>query len=88
MEVCNEDGIHGFKEKYETDGSNEIFAELGISMNTLLVEMSTHIAKSLDCRGVVRIDWRYDGKKFYFLEINTIPGFTQSSFIPKMWKKA
>ena len=50
--------------------------------------MSIFITSALKCRGVVRIDWRYDGKDFYFLEVNTIPGFTSASFIPKMWKKA
>lgn len=41
----------------------------------------------LHCRGVVRIDYRYDGKDIYFLEVNTIPGFTNASLVPKMWKK-
>ena len=41
----------------------------------------------LHCRGVVRIDYRYDGNDIYFLEVNTIPGFTSASLIPKMWKK-
>lgn len=34
------------------------------------------------------MDYRYDGKDIYFLEVNTIPGFTNGSLIPKMWKKA
>lgn len=41
----------------------------------------------LHCRGVVRIDYRYDGEDIYFLEVNTIPGFTSASLVPKMWKK-
>jgi D-alanine-D-alanine ligase-like ATP-grasp enzyme len=36
----------------------------------------------------VRIDWRYDGHDLYFLEVNTIPGFTSGSLVPKMWRKA
>jgi D-alanine-D-alanine ligase-like ATP-grasp enzyme len=36
----------------------------------------------------MRIDWRYDGHDLYFLEVNTIPGFTSGSLVPKMWKKA
>jgi D-alanine-D-alanine ligase len=34
------------------------------------------------------MDWRYDGKDIYFLEVNTIPGFSTASLVPKMWKKA
>jgi D-alanine-D-alanine ligase-like ATP-grasp enzyme len=36
----------------------------------------------------VRIDYRYDGENIYFLEVNTIPGFTEASLVPKMWKQA
>ncbi len=77
-----------YSEKYESDGSNEVFAELREDEQSQLEEMSTLIASAITCRGVIRIDWRYDGKDFYFLEVNTIPGFTSGSFIPKMWKKA
>jgi D-alanine-D-alanine ligase len=77
-----------YHEKYESDGSNEIFAELDEKLTIKLEHTSTLIASVLDCSGVVRIDWRYDGKDIYFLEVNTIPGFTVASFIPKMWKKA
>ena len=39
----------------------------------------------LNCRGMVRIDYflQKDTGKFYFVEINTIPGQTGTSFIPQ-----
>lgn len=39
----------------------------------------------LNCRGVVRIDFILSGNEegFYFIEINTIPGQTGTSFIPQ-----
>jgi D-alanine-D-alanine ligase len=39
----------------------------------------------LNCRGVVRIDFILTGdeEQFYFIEINTIPGQTATSFIPQ-----
>lgn len=39
----------------------------------------------LNCRGVVRIDFILSGDEgdFYFIEINTIPGQTATSFIPQ-----
>jgi D-alanine-D-alanine ligase len=39
----------------------------------------------LNCRGVVRIDFILSGDEegFYFIEINTIPGQTGTSFIPQ-----
>lgn len=39
----------------------------------------------LNCRGVVRIDYflEHETGNFYFIEINTIPGQTATSFIPQ-----
>ena len=89
MEIVTSDGkLFDYAEKYESDGSNEIFADLSEALQNELKYSSTLIASALDCQWVVRIDWRYDGKHIYFLEVNTIPGFTSGSFVPKMWKKA
>ncbi len=77
-----------YSEKYETDGSNEVFLEWEEELQKILSEKSTRIAEYIGTKWVVRIDWRYDGKDIYFLEVNTIPGFTSGSLVPKMWKKA
>lgn len=77
-----------YAEKYETDGSNEVFTDIESILLSDLEEMSRRIYEFLGCRGIVRIDYRYDGQELYFLEVNTIPGFTAGSLVPKMWKKA
>ncbi len=88
-EICTEGNVlFDYREKYETDGYNEVFSDVPKDIREPLEYMSILIAETLDIRWVVRIDYRYDGKNFYFLEVNTIPGFTSWSFIPKMWKKA
>jgi D-alanine-D-alanine ligase len=48
-------------------------------------EIATAIYAKLNCRGVVRIDFILVGDEgdFYFIEINTIPGQTVTSFIPQ-----
>ena len=88
-EIITQDGVlFDYSEKYETDGYNEVFADLPDALRNSLEHQSTLIASALTCRGIVRIDWRYDGSDLYFLEVNTIPGFTSGSLVPKMWKKA
>lgn len=77
-----------YNEKYETDGSNEIFMTNEQDLQDRLSSESLRICEFLWTWWVVRIDWRYDGKDLYFLEVNTIPGFTGASLVPKMWKKA
>ncbi|MBX9809290.1 ATP-grasp domain-containing protein [Candidatus Gracilibacteria bacterium] len=76
-----------YEEKYESDGSNEVFSDIESALENELISTSTRIYDFLGCRGVVRIDYRYDSKNIYFLEVNTIPGFTSGSLVPKMWKK-
>lgn len=42
----------------------------------------------LECEGMARVDLFLDKEsgKFYFNEVNTIPGFTSISMYPKMWE--
>ena len=48
-------------------------------------QIATDVYQRLNCRGVVRIDFILTGDEtdFYFIEINTIPGQTATSFIPQ-----
>ena len=50
-----------------------------------VVRVATSVYEKLNCRGVVRIDFILgpDESDFYFIEINTIPGQTATSFIPQ-----
>lgn len=89
IEIKNlKESFFDFAEKYETDGSNEVFLEWEDILQKKLSEESKKIAKLLHCTGVVRIDYLYMNNELYFLEVNTIPWFTSGSLVPKMWKKA
>ncbi|PTS95542.1 D-alanine--D-alanine ligase [Pedobacter sp. HMWF019] len=48
-------------------------------------KIAADVYRKLNCRGVVRIDFilKGDESDFYFIEINTIPGQTATSFIPQ-----
>ncbi|MNY58230.1 Vancomycin/teicoplanin A-type resistance protein VanA [compost metagenome] len=50
-----------------------------------VTEIVKNVYLKLNCRGVVRIDFilNEDEGDFYFIEINTIPGQTGTSFIPQ-----
>jgi D-alanine-D-alanine ligase len=50
-----------------------------------VAEIVTAVYQKMNCRGVVRIDFILSGDEgdFYFIEINTIPGQTGTSFIPQ-----
>lgn len=88
IEIVAKTDFFDYQEKYESDGSNEVFTELPDNLRTALEKQTRNIYDFLGCRGVVRMDYRYDGTDLYFLEVNTIPGFTNASLVPKMWRKA
>ena len=48
----------------------------------------TRCALRLGCSGVVRIDYIAAEDGPYFLEVNTIPGRTSASLVPKMVRTA
>ena len=81
--------LFDWQEKYESDGTNEIFPEnMDSELEKRLQDISKHIYTQLGCAGVARIDYRVRGNDIFFLEVNTFPGATTASFIPKMWQKS
>lgn len=77
--------FYNFEAKYRDDHTEYLF-ETGLSPATLdrASEMSARVYKALGCRHLGRIDWMVDGaERLWFLEVNTIPGFTSHSLVPK-----
>ena len=57
---------------------------IGRQTEKLLSSYSLKLHKSIDCRGYSRSDFRMkDDGSIHFLEINTLPGFTDTSLFPK-----
>ncbi len=46
--------------------------------------ISRLLYEKLNCKGVVRFDYIFNGNDFYFLEVNTVPGLTEASIVPNM----
>ncbi len=52
-------------------------------------DLALQAHRVLGCRGFSRVDMLLDGNgEFYLLEVNTIPGFTEKSLLPKAAKAA
>ena len=66
--------------------SNEITpAEVDDEIASLIQQTSAKLYDLLNCRGIVRFDYIYSTelKKLYFLEVNTVPGQSAESIVPK-----
>jgi len=80
-----------YKAKYEVGGSDEICpAKIPDDIRKRTQELSIKIFKAIGCKDLVRVDFIWDTKnnKLYFLELNTIPGMTKISLVPKAVKAA
>ncbi|NIQ12567.1 MAG: D-alanine--D-alanine ligase, partial [Gammaproteobacteria bacterium] len=48
-----------------------------------LQECSVNTCRAMSCRGAVRVDFMVREREFFCLEVNTIPGMTETSLLPK-----
>ncbi len=78
-------GFYDYENKY-TDGKTEHLCPAPLDHNEYeaVMQMALTAHRALGCRGLSRSDFRYDGKNFYILEINTQPGMTSLSLSPEI----
>lgn len=85
-EVIPSNEFFDFEAKYTPGSTKEITpGEMNDEEYARVHQVVKDIYKKLNCRGVVRIDYflEHGTGNFYFIEINTIPGQTATSFIPQ-----
>ena len=73
-----------FASKYDDGGAQEIVVELDKELNEKVEKMALATYKALKCEVYSRVDMivTSDGTP-YILEVNTLPGMTKNSLIPK-----
>ena len=80
--------FYDYQAKYNPNSKTEHIIPINISesqyLNVTNIALKAH--KLLKCRGVSRSDFRFNGNKFYLLEINTQPGMTSLSLVPEIAK--
>jgi D-alanine-D-alanine ligase len=83
-EVISKNEFFDFEAKYTRGMADEITpARITPELSNECQELSSFIYETLDCAGIVRIDYIYHNGKLYLLEVNTVPGMTETSFIPQ-----
>ncbi|MGQ9799433.1 MAG: D-alanine--D-alanine ligase family protein [Ignavibacterium sp.] len=88
LEIKPKHEIYDYECKY-TSGMSEYIvpADIPDHIANELKKTSLLAFKALECAGYARIDFRLSPEnKFYLLEINTLPGMTSLSLVPKMAK--
>jgi D-alanine-D-alanine ligase len=85
VEIVPKSGIYDFESKY-TVGATEYFCPARIPAETLrlCMQRAEEAVEATGCDGAPRIDMIVaDGGEPVILEINTIPGMTETSLLPK-----
>ena len=85
IEIKPSHNLYDYDCKY-TEGMSDYIvpAELSDSIERSLLEDALKIYKTIGCRHYARVDFRInDEGKHYLLEINTLPGMTSTSLLPK-----
>lgn len=85
VEVRPVSGFYSFYNKYKT-GRAEYFvpAPLTARQTARVRELALAAHRALGCRGASRVDFRLDERgRATVLEVNTIPGMTETSLLPK-----
>lgn len=85
-EVIPKNEFFDYEAKYKPGLTLEITpADLSKEQIERVERIVKQVYMKLNCKGMVRVDYflEKDTDQFYFVEINTIPGQTETSFIPQ-----
>ena len=84
IEVCTEKEFFNFTAKYKKGMTNYIVpAEISTDIAEVLQDIALKVHKVLGCKDFSRVDFILSEEGIpYVLEMNTIPGFTETSLLP------
>lgn len=83
-EIISRNEFFDYEAKYTPGMSDEITpASLPDNVTEKVQRLTSEIYDHLECRGIVRVDFIIVDDEPFFLEINTVPGMTPESLLPK-----
>ena len=90
VEIVAPDGFYDFSAKYEKGRTQYLCpAPLSAAVSREIKALAIRTYQALGCNGAARVDFRITPKgKPYVLEINTVPGMTETSLLPMAAGKA
>jgi len=88
IEIVTSHEFFDYDAKYNGASEEICPAPLDAATTAMVQETSKKIYAHIGCSGVVRMDYILSSEGLYFLEMNTIPGMTAASLVPKMVRTA
>lgn len=89
IQIEAQGGFYDFGAKYTSGRTQYLLpAPLEPALYQRLQDVSVAACEVLGCAGAARVDFRVNEREFYCLEVNTIPGMTETSLLPKAARQA
>ncbi|MEP6710557.1 MAG: D-alanine--D-alanine ligase family protein [Candidatus Saccharibacteria bacterium] len=82
--------FYSYESKYDLTSTSSVIipAEIEDELKSKVTELAGRVYEILGCTGMARVDFFLsDDQKLYVNEVNTIPGFTNISMYPKLWRE-
>lgn len=88
-EVISKNDFFDYQAKYTEGLASEITpAPVTEQQSAECKRLTEYMYRKFNCKGVVRFDYFLTDNEWCFLEVNTVPGFSAESIIPKQAKAA
>lgn len=88
-EVISKNDFFDYEAKYTPNMSEEITpANIPSEITKEIQNLAKKVYLLLNSKGVARVDFIWTGNEIYFLEINTVPGMSKESIVPKQIREA
>ena len=79
--------LYSYEEKYESRTCAAAVVTLECAIREQVLSYARALADALSLRGLARIDFFLTPEgQIYFNEVNTLPGFTETSLYPRLWE--
>lgn len=84
IKIVPKSGFYDYQAKYNSGDTEYLLpAPIDADSYQLVQQAAVKACRVLGCRGAARVDFMFRNREFYCIEINTIPGMTETSLLPK-----
>ena len=88
-EIVSKNEFFDYEAKYTEGMADEITpAPIPEELTLEIQNLSSQIYDIFQLEGIVRVDYIYSNNKLYFMEVNTVPGMSAASIVPKQIEAA
>ncbi len=88
-EIISKNDFFDYHAKYTEGVADEITpAHITEEESARCQEITDYLYRKFNCKGIVRFDYFLVNDEWWFLEVNTVPGFSAESIVPKQVRAA